>query len=162
MPAPFSVAVHDLGMPVTGSVWTAPWAGSRRPRTAARRARRPEYDRLAELTRFLAVCVADGTVPPLRALLLQPGERNRWYAADPAYSRALLEDVLPACRRAGASAWGTSLGALAMLHAYRQHPAGFAGLFLQSGSFFTETLDRRNAASPGSPTSPLPTPDPSA
>ena len=28
-----------------------------------------------------------------------------------------------------------------MLHAYRLHPAGFAGLFLQSGSFFTETLD---------------------
>ena len=130
------VAVHDLGMPVTGSVWTAPWAGSRRPRTAARRARRPGYDRLAELTRFLAVCVADGTVPPPA----QP-ERNRWYAADPAYSRALLEDVLPACRRAGASAWGPVWGALAMLHAYRQHPAGFAGLFLQSGSFFTETLD---------------------
>ena len=36
---------------------------------------------------------------------------------------------------------GTSLGALAMLHAHRHDPSGFAGLFLQSGSFFTETLD---------------------
>ena len=108
--APFSVAVHDLGMPVTGSVWTTPGLdpGDLAPLLVVHDG--PEYDRLAELTRFLAVCVADGTVPPLRALLLQPGERNRWYAADPAYSRALLEDVLPgvpASRRIG---MGTSCG----------------------------------------------------
>ena len=68
-----------------------------------------------------------------------------------AYSRALLEDVLPgvpASRRIG---MGTSLGALAMLHAYRLHPAGFAGLFLQSGSFFTETRWIRRSAAPRFP-----------
>jgi len=139
--APFSVRSEHLRAPVTGSVWAAPGldTGDLAPLLVVHDG--PEYDRLAELTRFLAVCVADGAVPPLRALLLQPGERNRWYAAEPAYSRALLEEVLPrvpASRRIG---MGTSLGALAMLHAYRHDPASFGGLFLQSGSFFTAKLD---------------------
>ncbi len=33
---------------------------------------------------------------------------------------------------------GASLGALAMLHAHRLHADSFAGLFLQSGSFFRQ------------------------
>ena len=37
---------------------------------------------------------------------------------------------------------GASLGALAMLHAHRMHPDLFGGLFLQSGSFFRQRLDR--------------------
>ena len=145
---PFSVAGEDLRMPVTGSVWTAPGLdpGDLAPLLVVHDG--PEYDRLADLTRFLAVCVADGTVPPLRALLLQPGERNRWYAAEPAYSRALLEAVLPSVPASRRIGMGTSLGALAMLHAYRQDPAGFAGLFLQSGSFFTETLDPQERGFP--------------
>ena len=36
---------------------------------------------------------------------------------------------------------GQSLGALAALHAARRFPGTFGGLFLQSGSFFTPTLD---------------------
>ena len=36
---------------------------------------------------------------------------------------------------------GASLGALAMLHAQHRHPGTFAGLFLQSGSFFTPERD---------------------
>ena len=40
---------------------------------------------------------------------------------------------------------GASLGALAMLHAQRRHPAGFAGLFLQSGSFFQPRFDRQES-----------------
>jgi enterochelin esterase family protein len=37
---------------------------------------------------------------------------------------------------------GASLGALAMLHAHRRHPAAFGALFLQSGSFFRQRFDR--------------------
>jgi enterochelin esterase-like enzyme len=36
---------------------------------------------------------------------------------------------------------GTSLGALAMLHAQCRYPDSFEGLFLQSGSFFCPRLD---------------------
>jgi enterochelin esterase-like enzyme len=36
---------------------------------------------------------------------------------------------------------GASLGGLAMLHAQRRFPRAFAGLFLQSGSFFRPRLD---------------------
>ena len=36
---------------------------------------------------------------------------------------------------------GQSLGALAALHAAWTSPLTFAGLFLQSGSFFTAALD---------------------
>ncbi|HEU0214130.1 MAG TPA: alpha/beta hydrolase-fold protein [Jiangellaceae bacterium] len=139
--APFSVASDHLRAQVTGSVWTPVGLGPGDLAPVLVVHDGPEYERLAALTRFLAVCVADETVPPLRALLLHPAERNRWYAAEPAYSRALMEEVLPnvpASRRVG---MGTSLGALAMLHAHRHDPSSFAGLFLQSGSFFTETLD---------------------
>jgi enterochelin esterase family protein len=40
---------------------------------------------------------------------------------------------------------GVSLGALAMLHAQRRHPGLFAGLFLQSGSYFQPRLDRQES-----------------
>jgi enterochelin esterase family protein len=36
---------------------------------------------------------------------------------------------------------GASLGGLAMLHAQRRHPEAFAGLFLQSASFFIPRFD---------------------
>lgn len=36
---------------------------------------------------------------------------------------------------------GASLGALALLHAHRRFPGTFAGLFLQSGSFFLPRYD---------------------
>jgi enterochelin esterase family protein len=40
---------------------------------------------------------------------------------------------------------GPSLGGLAMLHAQRQRPGTFAGLFLQSGSFFVPRFDRHES-----------------
>jgi len=53
--------------------------------------------------------------------------------------------VLPAVAEAVA-VWrpvgiGVSLGGLAMLHAHRRFPDAFAGLFLQSGSFFVPRFD---------------------
>jgi enterochelin esterase-like enzyme len=79
--------------------------------------------------------------------LLDPAEdRQREYAANPAYASALVHQVLPrlALGRPVIGV-GASLGGLAMLHAHRLHPAAFAGLFLQSGSFFDQLLDPQEA-----------------
>ena len=105
----------------------------------------PEYDALASLTGYLAAGVAGGWLPRLRAALLSPGPRDRWYSANPRYARALADAVIPALGRRLATSlrvgMGTSLGGLAMLHAYCRYPDAFDALFLQSGSFFCPRFD---------------------
>jgi enterochelin esterase family protein len=109
----------------------------------------PEYARYADLLDFLTAACADGRLPPMRAALLAPVDRNEHYSASPAWSRALVSEVLPAL---GALApappgrrylvgMGASLGGLAALAAARTAPASFGGLFLQSGSFFRPGTD---------------------
>ena len=66
--------------------------------------------------------------------LLAPRDRDEWYSASARYTRALVSDVMPALNPVDPVGMGASLGALAMLHAHVRRP--FAGLFLQSGSFF--------------------------
>ena len=119
----------------------------------------PEYDRLSSLGHYSAAMVGAGAVPPHHLVLLAPGERNEWYSANPAYSFALVADVLPRVFAALGGAgmgggggvagpvvgMGASLGALAMLHAQRRYPGAFAGLFLQSGSFFLPRYDRQES-----------------
>jgi enterochelin esterase-like enzyme len=112
----------------------------------------PEYDSLASLTRYLGAGIQGGWLPPLRAALLSPGPRNSWYSANARYARALrqsvlsvLTDRLTVSRRIG---MGTSLGGLAMLHAYCRYPDSFDALFLQSGSFFTPALDSQERRFP--------------
>lgn len=82
-------------------------------------------------------------------VLLPARNRDKWYSASDAYAQALGLEILPRLRsRIGTGAavgTGVSLGALAMLHAQRAHPAGFAGLFLQSGSFFQPRHDRQES-----------------
>jgi enterochelin esterase-like enzyme len=105
----------------------------------------PEYDELSRLTHFLAVSITRGTVPRHRVALLAPGERNDEYSASERYAARLVEHVLPAIGDAvevgRIAAMGASLGGLAMLHAQRTYPDVFAGLFLQSGSFFMRRFD---------------------
>jgi len=100
----------------------------------------PEYDELAGLTTYLSAGVAAGDLPRLRAALLPPGPRDDRYSAEGAYTRALCLAVIPQVTSGVPSTtvmgMGASLGALAMLHAQRQHPGTFGALFLQSGSFF--------------------------
>ncbi len=112
----------------------------------------PEYDALASLTRYLGAGIAGGWLPPLRAALLSPGPRNSWYSASPRYSRTLTGHVLPALRRGLACSavvgMGTSLGGLAMLHAYCGSPDALDALFLQSGSFFVPRLDSQERRFP--------------
>jgi enterochelin esterase family protein len=110
----------------------------------------PDYHRYGELGRYTAAMIGAGRVPPYHLVLLPPGERFEWYSASPAYARALTRDVLPKLAAelgtdrpvVGA---GASLGALAVLHAQRRHPQRFAGLFLQSGSFFQPRYDRQES-----------------
>jgi len=105
----------------------------------------PEYDVLASLTRYLSAGVAGHWLPRLRAALLGPGPRDRWYSANQRYARALRRSVLPALTARVTSTvhvgMGTSLGGLAMLHGYCLYPSLFDAMFLQSGSFFLPRFD---------------------
>jgi enterochelin esterase-like enzyme len=109
-----------------------------------------EYDQLAALTRYAGAVIERGAVGPFRVALLPPGDRDEWYSASAAYGRALCRRILPAlCDHVDVSGppvgMGASLGALAMLQAHRVWPGTFAGLFLQSGSFFVPRFDRHES-----------------
>jgi enterochelin esterase-like enzyme len=116
----------------------------------------PEYARFSALTDYLAVMVAEGRLPRLRAGLVGPVDRDNTYSASAAYSRAMAHEILPALDRLaptphGRSArigMGASLGALAMLVMHRRAPATFGGLFLQSGSFFRQRFDGHESGFP--------------
>jgi enterochelin esterase family protein len=110
----------------------------------------PDYHRYGELGRYTAAMIGAERLPPYHLVLLPPGERLEWYAASPAYARALAREALPKiAAELGTDrpvvGVGASLGALAMLHAQRRHPDAFAGLFLQSGSFFRPRHDRQES-----------------
>jgi enterochelin esterase family protein len=109
----------------------------------------PEFDQLAQLTDYAAAQIASGALPRHRVALLAPGERDQWYSASALYARTLATRVLPAIAetvavRAPVGA-GASLGGLAMLHTQRRFPDVFAGLFLQSGSFFMPRFDSQES-----------------
>jgi enterochelin esterase-like enzyme len=100
----------------------------------------PEMDEYGGVTRYA------GSLPPMRVALLAPGARAERYSASPAYAAELVGEVLPAITKAFPTRHkpvllGQSLGALAALHAAWSSPGVFAGLMLQSGSFFTPRLD---------------------
>ena len=109
----------------------------------------PEYDALACLTLFLDAMVDDGRLPPMRAALLAPVDRNETYSASPTYGRALALGLVPRLRKEAPTSvvlgMGASLGGLAMLQAQRAHPGVFAGLYLQSSSFFHRVLDEQES-----------------
>ena len=105
----------------------------------------PEYDALATLTRYLSAGLTGAWLPRLRAALLAPGPRDRWYSASTRYARALRRAVIPSLTSQLATSlrigMGASLGGLAMLHAHCRYPDAFDALFLQSGSFFSPRFD---------------------
>ncbi len=79
-------------------------------------------------------------LPPHRLVLLDATDRLEQYSANPAYARTLASSFGRPVVGIGAS-----LGALALLHAEARHPGTFAGLFLQSGSFFRPEHDRQES-----------------
>lgn len=135
-------------LPVT--VWSPRGTRARRPLPLLVAHDGPEYAEFSGLLRFLAAKCAAGELPPLRAALVPPVERDRDYSASARYARALAREILPRLEPSaptegganGRAGMGTSLGALAMLHVHRSHPDLFGGLFLQSGSFFRQRYDR--------------------
>ena len=151
--AELDVDCPELGTPVRALVWSPHPAPGRRPLPLLVVHDGGDYARYADLLRLLAHGVATGAVPPHRAALLVPAERDERYAASGAYARALVRRVLPALQQAapvppGSAAYvgmGASLGALAMLHAHRTAAAPFGALFLQSGSFFRRETDAQEA-----------------
>ena len=140
----FAIPSGQLGATVRGLLWTPDELDDvAAPMLIANDG--PEYANLASLIDYAGAMVASGEVAPFRVALLAPADRNRWYAVNPAYARAMsaeivpaLDEIAPTSRRIG---MGASLGALAMLHAHRSFPSLFDGLFLQSGSFFRPELD---------------------
>ena len=140
----FSVRGRGLGASVHGRIWSPLGHDGPLPLLVVHDG--PEYDELAQLTRYSAAQIAAGRLPPHRVALLTPGARDEWYSASALYSRALYVDVIPGLRQAVAVAgppigMGASLGALAMLVTQRRAPATFGALFLQSGSFFMPRFD---------------------
>jgi len=139
------VAVPSLGGTLPVRIWSPGGVADDEPLPLLVVHDGPEYDELASLTRYLAAGVAGRWLPRLRAALLAPGPRDRWYSASARYARALALAVIPALTRELATTvrvgMGTSLGALAMLHAHCRHPGAFGALFLQSGSFFCPRFD---------------------
>jgi enterochelin esterase-like enzyme len=137
--------VKALGAPVSVQIWCPPGTrpDQRLPLLVVHDG--PEYDAQASLTIYLTTGIADGRLPQLRAALLSPGPRDRWYSASARYSQALCTTVLPKITQrlptSSTVGLGASLGALALLHAHCRRPDVFDGLFLQSGSFFWPPFD---------------------
>lgn len=147
-----SVLRRSLG----AMLWTTPGGTKEEPLPLLVAHDGPELARYSSLIRYLEHLYGTGRVPPMRAALLAPSDRNESYSASTRYARALAHDLLPALNEAapvprGRSmrvGMGASLGALAMLHVHRLHPASFGALFLQSGSFFRSRLDRQESEFP--------------
>jgi enterochelin esterase-like enzyme len=145
-----AIASTALGADVRVTLWSPPDTrdGDELPLLVAHDG--PELDRRAGLTAYAAAQIAAERLPPHRVALLDPGDRDQWYSASALYARALATRVLPGIADAVAVrrpvGTGVSLGALAMLHAHRRFPDSFAGLFLQSGSFFVPRFDRHESS----------------
>ena len=138
---------RSLGAAISMLVWAPADAGDSEPLPLLLVHDGPEYAALANLGQYLSAGVAAGWLPRMRAALLASGPRDRWYSANTRYARALRTVVIPALAELVATSsrigMGTSLGALAMLHAHCRYPDSFDALFLQSGSFFVPGVDGR-------------------
>jgi enterochelin esterase family protein len=140
-----SLPVPSLGAPMTVLTWAPAGVAEHEPLPLLVVHDGPEYDALASITRYLSAGVTGKWLPRLRAALLGPGPRDRWYSASPSYAQALRTTVIPAlCALMPSSTrigMGASLGALAMLHAHCRYLDVFDALFLQSSSFFLPRFD---------------------
>ncbi len=106
----------------------------------------PDYARRASLPRLLGRLVDAGEAPPHRVALVAADDRMETYSASTPFARALvaaLDDLVG--RRVRRVGLGSSLGGVALLHAHRLEPRAFAGLFLQSGSFFRRRTDAQES-----------------
>jgi enterochelin esterase-like enzyme len=134
--------------------WTSPGVGRGDPAPLLIVHDGPEYDSFSELLLYLGTSVEAGAIPPMRAALLPPVERDNSYSASALYARVFGQELLPALMRVAPTppgramrvGMGASLGALAMLHVHRTKPATFGALFLQSGSYFRRRFDPQESS----------------
>lgn len=153
---PLELPSRSLRAPVTGLLWSAAGVEAGEPAPLLVVHDGPEYAEYAALLRFLDAAVAGGELPPHRAALLAPLERDEHYSASARYTRALARELLPALAGPAPTpagqrfrvGLGASLGALALLHAHRLQPGSFGALVLQSGSFFQGRTDPHERAFP--------------
>jgi len=99
----------------------------------------PEYQRQMRLIALLRRFVERGEIRPHRVALVVPEDRMETYSASARFAHTLVETVGEL--RGKPVGLGASLGGLALLHAHRLEPSSFAGLFLQSGSYFRRRSD---------------------
>jgi enterochelin esterase-like enzyme len=106
-----------------------------------------EYARRVSLLRLLDRLVREEGVAAHRLALVTCDDRLESYSASAHYARALTAklDELTGRGRGRRVGLGSSLGALALLHAHRLEPRAFAGLFLQSGSYFRRRTDAQES-----------------
>ena len=148
------ITSHTLRCELRTVVWSASGVQDGEPVPVLVAHDGPEYDDFSRLTLCLDRAVESARLPPMRAVLIAPVERNQMYSASAAYSRALTYEILPQIAalaptphgRSMRVGIGASLGALALLHAHRTNPAAFGALFLQSGSFFRQRYDKQESA----------------
>jgi enterochelin esterase-like enzyme len=126
---PHTIRSRILKTELPALLWAHPDASDRSPLLVAHDGL--EYAEHSALVPYL------GTLPPLRAALIAPVDRDEIYSASARYARALADEILPLLGPAPITVGlGASLGALALFHTHRRHPETFDALFLQSGSFF--------------------------
>ena len=99
-PAATGMAVPSrvLGARVPIELWLTPAATAAAPRCRCW-STTVQYARYAALLDFLTVACADVRLPPMRAALLAPVDRNEHYSASPAWSRAWSARSCRRCRR---------------------------------------------------------------
>ena len=137
-------------------LWSAPGTEPGQPLPLLIANDGPEYAMYSGLTLFLDHFTSTGDLPPLRAALIGPVERDESYSASAAYARGFAHNVLPKILeqaptphgRSMRVGMGASLGGLTMLHIHRRSPATFGGLFLQSGSYFRQRFDKHESGFP--------------
>ena len=146
-----SIECRPLRTSLPVMLWSSHGADERRPLPLLVAHDGPQYAEFSKLVMLLDRKTTQGTLPPMRAALIGPVERNEIYSASAVYGRALAHEILPWLSRHAPTPQGrrfrigvgASLGALAMLHTHRTYPASFGALLLQSGSFFRQRFDRQ-------------------
>jgi enterochelin esterase-like enzyme len=128
---PLSITTQARRTTMTGVLWAPEDLAPDEPAPMLVVHDGPEYATLAGLTHYVGALIAAGTLPPMRAALLGPGDRNSFYSANRGYAKALCKEVVPVLDELAPTTVrigiGASLGALALLHAHRSFPGTLTG-----------------------------------
>ena len=146
-----SIECLPLGTSLPVLLWSSHGADNEQPLPLLVAHDGPQYSEFSKLLMLLDRKTTEGALPPMRAALVGPVERNEIYSASAVYGRVLAHNILPWLTRHAPTpqgrrfrvGMGASLGGLAMLHVHRTYPASFGALFLQSGSFFRQRFDKQ-------------------